>query len=85
MFGVNLKYGFHFLSAMIGSSIASVVLIVNKFMANSIGFGGLPGILSIKPEFMFIFFIAMIIAIVVPFILTIILSKSRNTQFKIFK
>lgn len=85
MFGVNLKYGFHFLSAMIGSSIASVVLIVNKFMANSIGVGGLPGILSIKPEFMFIFFIAMIIAIVVPFILTIILSKSRNTQFKIFK
>lgn len=85
MFGVNLKYGFPFLSAMIGSSIASVVLIVNKVMANSIGVGGLPGILSIKPEFMFIFFIAMIIAIVVPFILTIVLSKSRNTQFKIFK
>lgn len=85
MFGVNLKYGFPFLSGMIGSSIASVVLILNKVMANSIGVGGLPGILSIKPEYMFMFFVAMVIAIIVPFALTIILSKAGKGKFKFNK
>lgn len=85
MFGVNLKYGFPFLSGMIGSSIASVVLILNKVMANSIGVGGLPGILSIKPEYMFMFFVAMVIAIIVPFVLTIILSKAGKGKFKFNK
>lgn len=60
-------------------------LFLNKVMANSIGVGGLPGILSIKPEYMFMFFVAMVIAIIVPFVLTIILSKAGKGKFKFNK
>lgn len=77
MFGINLKYVYPFLAAMIGSSIAAVFSVGTGVLANSIGVGGLPGILSIKPQFMFKFFIAMVIAIVVPFILTIVFKKNN--------
>lgn len=81
MFGINIKYVFPFLAAMIGSSIAAVFSVSTGVMANSIGVGGLPGILSIQPRYMFQFFIAMIIAIVVPFVLTIFFAK-RNIAVK---
>lgn len=77
MFGINLKYVYPFLAAMIGSSIAAVFSVGTGVLANSIGVGGLPGILSIKPQFMFKFFIAMIIAIVVPFVLTVVFKKNN--------
>ena len=77
MFGINLKYGFPFVSAMVGSAISAVLLVANKVMANSIGVGGLPGILSIQGKSMGIFAIAMLISIVVPFVLTVALSKSK--------
>ncbi|MCX7951896.1 MAG: PTS system trehalose-specific EIIBC component [Clostridiales bacterium] len=77
MFGINLKYVYPFLAAMIGSSIAAVFSVGTGVLANSIGVGGLPGILSIKPQFMFKFFIAMVIAIVVPFILTMVFKKNN--------
>lgn len=67
---------------MIGSSIAAVISVGSNVMANSIGVGGLPGILSIKPQYMLSFALAMLVAIVVPFILTIVFSKkkwSKNT------
>lgn len=75
MFGINLKYGFPFLAAMIGSMAAAVISVGSNVMANSIGVGGLPGILSIQPQHMLTFAIAMAVAIVVPFILTVIFAK----------
>jgi len=77
MFGINLKYIFPFLAAMIGSSIAGLVSVSSGVMANSIGVGGLPGILSIQPQHIMMFAVAMLIAIVVPFILTIIFAKNN--------
>ncbi|MGH4119473.1 PTS system trehalose-specific EIIBC component [Clostridium sp.] len=77
MFGINLKYVYPFVAAMIGSSIAGVISVASGVMANSIGVGGLPGILSIKPEFMMIFAAAMVVAVVIPFILTLVLSKTK--------
>jgi PTS system trehalose-specific IIC component len=77
MFGINLKYVYPFLAAMTGSAIAAVISVGSGVMANSIGVGGLPGILSIKPEFMGIFAIAMLVSIVVPFALTIVLHKRK--------
>ena len=62
---------------MIGSSIAGVISVASGVMANSIGVGGLPGILSIKPEYMLIFAFAMLVAIAVPIALTLILSKTK--------
>ncbi len=82
MFGINLKYSYPFLAAMIGSALAAVFSVGSGIMANSIGVGGLPGILSIQPQYMGKFFIAMIIAIVVPFGLTVTFSKNRRLAKK---
>ena len=79
MFGINLKYVYPFLAAMIGSSIAAVISVGSGVMANSIGVGGLPGILSIQPQYMGMFAIAMIVAIVVPFGLTVVFAKKKMT------
>ncbi|GAB6087566.1 PTS system trehalose-specific EIIBC component [Alkaliphilus crotonatoxidans] len=79
MFGINLKYGYPFLAAMIGSALAAVLSVGAGVMANSIGVGGIPGILSIQPRFMLIFAIAMVIAIIVPFALTIFFNKRKIT------
>lgn len=70
MFGINLKYLYPFVAAMIGSGIAGMVSILMGVRANSIGVGGLPGILAIRGEDMLKFTIPMVIAIVVPIILT---------------
>lgn len=84
MFGINLKYGFPFLAAMLGSLVAAVISVGSGVMANSIGVGGLPGILSIQPQFMGAFALAMIVAIIVPFVLTIVFNKFNvgNIAFK---
>lgn len=80
MFGVNIKYRFPFIAAMIGSSIAAMLSVGSGVMAYSIGVGGLPGILSIQNGFRFMFLIAMIIAIVVPFVITFIVGKKKLTK-----
>lgn len=78
MFGVNLKYSFPFVCGMIGSACAAIICIATGTTANSIGVGGLPGILSIQPKFMFIFFICMVVAVAVPFVLTTIIGKKKG-------
>ena len=77
MFGINLKYGFPFLCGMIGAAIAAIVSVGSRVMANSIGVGGLPGILSIQIPSMLMFAVAMVIAIVVPFVLTVIVARKK--------
>lgn len=80
MFGINLKYSYPFISAMIGSAIAAVVSVGIGLMANSIGVGGLPGFLSFDFNKWGIFFLIAAIAIVVPFTLTVFLGKRREAQ-----
>lgn len=75
IFGVNLKKGFPFICGMIGSGIAAAVCVAMRVTANAIGVGGIPGILSIKPQFMVGFAICMVIALAVPFLLTVIVGK----------
>ncbi|MGN8770486.1 PTS system trehalose-specific EIIBC component [Paenibacillus barengoltzii] len=77
MFGINLKYGYPFLAAMIGSLVAAVISVGTGVMANSIGVGGLPGILSIQPQHMVTFALAMAVAVVIPFILTMVFAKAN--------
>jgi len=77
MFGINLKYGFPFLAAIIGSALAGAFAVMTNTMANSIGVGGLPGILSIQTGSMITFAIAMLIAIAVPIVLTMIFAKTK--------
>ncbi len=75
MFGVNLRFRYPFISALIGSAIGGVLLAVSGTEAFSIGVGGLPGIISIKAGFWGVFGIGMLIAVVVPFVLTLIFSR----------
>ena len=80
IFGVNLKLNFPFLCGMIGSAIAGVVCTATSTTANAIGVGGLPGILSIQPQSMLSFAVCMLIAVVVPFVLTVIVGKKKHVQ-----
>ncbi len=77
LFGVNLKYGFPLICGMIGSSIAAMVSVGFGIEALSVGVGGIPGILSIKPKFYLTFLLAMGIAIAVPFVLTLLIGKRK--------
>lgn len=83
LFGVNLKYGFPLVCGMIGSSCAAMISIGFGIEALSIGVGGLPGILSIKPEYYLLFLLAMLVAVAVPFVLTLILGKMRLSKEEI--
>ena len=78
MFGVNLKYHFPFICGMIGSATAAVVCVATSTTANAIGVGGIPGILSIQPTYMLSFALCMLIAIVVPFVLTVAIGKKKG-------
>ena len=80
IFGVNLKHGFPFICGMIGSALAAVVCVATSTTANAIGVGGLPGILSIQPQYMASFAICMAIAIAVPLILTLIVGKKKLAE-----
>lgn len=80
IFGVNLKRGFPFVSAMIGSAIAATVSVGSNVMANSIGVGGIPGILSIQPQYMGRFAVCMLITMVVPFVLTVVVGKKKDVR-----
>ena len=78
MFGVNLKFHFPFICGMIGSAIAAVICVATSTTANAIGVGGIPGILSIQPAYMLSFALCMAIAIVVPFVLTVIVGRKKG-------
>ena len=77
MFGVNLKHSYPFICGMIGSACASIVCVATKSTANAIGVGGLPGILSMQPQSMLTFAICMLIAVAVPFVLTVMVGKTK--------
>ena len=77
MYGINLRYKFPMLCAMVGSALAGLVCGYSGVLANGIGVGGLPGILSIQPQFWGIYAVAMLIAIAVPLLLTVAVYKHK--------
>ena len=76
LFGVNVKYIYPFVAGMIGSSIAGLLSVTFNITAQSIGIGGLPGILSIQPQYMLPFAMIMLVAVVVPMALTFFFRKA---------
>nr|WP_314738761.1 PTS trehalose transporter subunit IIBC [uncultured Haemophilus sp.] len=78
MYGINLKYRFPMLCAMIGASVAGLICGLSGVLAGSIGVGGLPGILSVQHQFWGVFGLAMVAAIVIPFVLTTIVYKRKE-------
>ncbi|STV61420.1 PTS system protein [Klebsiella pneumoniae] len=53
---------------------------LNGVLANGIGVGGLPGILSIQPTYWQVYAMAMAIAVVVPIILTSVVYQRKYRQ-----
>ena len=80
MYGINLRYKFPMFCAMIGAACAGLICGLYGVLSNGIGVGGLPGILSIKPVFWSIYALAMLVAIVVPIVLTAIVYKIKQKK-----
>lgn len=75
MYGVNLPLKLPMLFAMIGSASGATLCGLWGILANGIGVGGIPGILSVKPQFWGYYSIAMLVSILVPIILCFIFKK----------
>ncbi|MBT2572462.1 PTS system trehalose-specific EIIBC component [Bacillus sp. ISL-51] len=67
IFGVNLRYKFPFVIAMISSGIAGMYISVKGVLASSVGVGGVPGIFSIMSQYWGAFAIGMLIVLILPF------------------
>ncbi|WP_156299573.1 PTS trehalose transporter subunit IIBC [Streptobacillus canis] len=78
MYGVNLKYKYPMLFAMIGSATGAAVAGIFGILANGVGVGGLPAIFTIKPQYWLAYLLAMLCAIVLPFVLTFIYGKKKR-------
>ena len=78
IFGVNLKHVFPFICGMIGSTCAAIVCTATGTTANAIGVGGIPGILSIQPQYMLTFAVSMVLAVVISFGLTVVVGKKKG-------
>ncbi|MFZ7150936.1 PTS system trehalose-specific EIIBC component [Enterococcus gallinarum] len=75
MFGINLKYVYPFLAAMVGSAFGGMLITATNTRALGIGVGGLPGFLSFQIKDYPMVFLSMGVTIVVTFIFTFIFRK----------
>ncbi|WP_411342717.1 PTS system trehalose-specific EIIBC component [Paenibacillus sp. WLX1005] len=75
VFGVNVRFKYPLFMGMIGSAIGGVLLTMNNVRAFAVGVGGLPGFLAINVGNWGIFFIGMAIALVIPFVGTLLWGK----------
>ncbi|MEC1734757.1 PTS system trehalose-specific EIIBC component [Bacillus mojavensis] len=67
IFGVNLRYRFPFIIAMISSGLAGMYISSQGVLASSVGVGGVPGIFSIMSQYWGAFAIGVAIVLIVPF------------------
>ncbi|MDQ7726345.1 PTS trehalose transporter subunit IIBC [Bacillus halotolerans] len=67
IFGVNLRYRFPFIIAMISSGLAGMYISSQGVLASSVGVGGVPGIFSIMSQYWGAFAIGMTVVLIVPF------------------
>lgn len=77
MYGVNIRYKYPMVCAMIGSACGAGVCGFFGIMANSVGVGGILGILTVKPQYWFQYLMAIVISITISFALTFLYSKKR--------
>ncbi|WP_108649579.1 PTS trehalose transporter subunit IIBC [Dongshaea marina] len=83
MYGINLRYKFPMLCAMVGSAIAACICGFGGVLANSIGVGGIPAILSVQTPFWGVYLCAMLVAIVVPVLLTLAVYKRKESRHQL--
>lgn len=83
MFGINLKYLYPFVGAMLATGVSGMISRLLGIIANSVGVGGLPAFLSMRAQYMIPFIGVTVICIVLAILFTLILSKTRlNSENK---
>ncbi|WP_025674237.1 sucrose-specific PTS transporter subunit IIBC [Salinivibrio socompensis] len=78
MFGINLKYRYPFIGALVGATCAGAFVTFFKVKAQALGAAGLPGIISIRPDGVVPYIIGMAIAFVVAFSVTYVLGARKK-------
>nr|WP_263314378.1 PTS system trehalose-specific EIIBC component [Mammaliicoccus sp. Marseille-Q6498] len=81
MFGVNLPLKYPFFASIISSALLGAFVGANVVIGK-VGVGGVPAIISIEREFWGVYGIATIIAMFLPAILTVILSRFAKEKAK---
>lgn len=81
MFGVNLPLKYPFIAAITTSCILGAFIGASRVLGN-VGVGGVPAFISIQKDFWVVYLICTVIAMIVPFILTIIFSKFAKDDTK---
>ncbi|GEP99217.1 PTS system trehalose-specific EIIBC component [Staphylococcus arlettae] len=81
MFGVNLPLKYPFIAAITTSCILGAFIGASRVLGN-VGVGGVPAFISIQKEFWVVYLLCTVIAMIVPFILTIIFSKFAKDNTK---
>lgn len=79
MFGVNIRFKYPFVMAMIGAAISGFVVGING-VEGTIGVGGLPAFLNVFPQYWGVYFLATGMAVVIPFVLTYMYAKLRGNR-----
>lgn len=85
MFGVNLKYKFPFVFAILTSGLIGGFMATQHVIATSVGISGLPGFLSIPFEFWPTFFICMILSCAVSFCSTYFYGRFKGQALELPK
>ncbi|WP_437272011.1 PTS system trehalose-specific EIIBC component [Staphylococcus succinus] len=81
MFGVNLPLKYPFIAAISTSCILGAIIGASRVLGN-VGVGGVPAIISIQKEYWVVYSICILIGIIVPFLLTIFLSRFSKEETK---
>ncbi|MDN5808913.1 MAG: PTS system trehalose-specific EIIBC component [Staphylococcus equorum] len=81
LFGVNLPLKYPFIAAISTSCVIGGIIGARRVLG-SVGVGGVPAIISIQKDFWLIYAICTLLAIVVPAILTVILSRFSKEETK---
>ena len=81
LFGVNLPLKYPFLAAISTSCVIGGIIGASRVLG-SVGVGGVPAIISIQKDFWLIYAICTLLAIVVPAILTVVLSRFSKEETK---
>ena len=81
LFGVNLPLKYPFVAAISTSCVLGAIIGATRVLG-SVGVGGVPAFISIKSEYWGIYLVCIFLAIVVPAILTVFLSKFSKDKAK---
>ena len=81
LFGVNLPLKYPFVAAISTSCVIGGIIGASRVLG-SVGVGGVPAIISIQKDFWLIYAICTLLAIVVPAILTVVLSRFSKEETK---